>query len=400
MACFFNPDILFAATYYDGAMLSPERLALEILLDGEKEGDHAQALNYVRAVGVRGNSILLKDEISGEEFSVEPEIVINAGGPWIDIINQEIIGESNYIGGTKGSHLIVNHPELRNAIGEHEIFFEYLDGRIVLIFPYLQDKVMIGTTDLRIDNPDEALCTEEEINYILGMVPQIFPSLTVTREQIVFQFSGVRPLPPAKGTTGLISRDHSIEVLEKSPRQPWPILNLVGGKWTSYRALSEQVTDQVLVHLDQSRRVSTVRLPIGGSKDFPDGDENFKTWITDLAESSGIPSARIGQLFSRYGTRAKQLTDYLSLTPDSPLEYLPTYSRGEIQFLVEREMITHLDDFLLRRSKIAWTDQASIDSITELAGIIGELLGWDPAVQQEEINRAISILQGRHGVKL
>ncbi|MGB2964683.1 MAG: glycerol-3-phosphate dehydrogenase/oxidase [Anaerolineales bacterium] len=396
----FNPDILFAATYYDGAMLSPERLALEILLDGEKEGDHAQALNYVRAVGVRGNSILLKDEISGEEFSVEPEIVINAGGPWIDIINQEIIGESNYIGGTKGSHLIVNHPELRNAIGEHEIFFEYLDGRIVLIFPYLQDKVMIGTTDLRIDNPDEALCTEEEINYILGMVPQIFPSLTVTREQIVFQFSGVRPLPPAKGTTGLISRDHSIEVLEKSPRQPWPILNLVGGKWTSYRALSEQVTDQVLVHLDQSRRVSTVRLPIGGSKDFPDGDENLKTWITDLAESSGIPSARIGQLFSRYGTRAKQLTDYLSLTPDSPLEYLPTYSRGEIQFLVEREMITHLDDFLLRRSKIAWTDQASIDSITELAGIIGELLGWDPAVQQEEINRAISILQGRHGVKL
>lgn len=396
----FNPKVRFAATYYDGAMVSPERLALEILLDGEKEGDHAQALNYISAVGVRGNSILLKDEISGEEFSVEPEIVVNAGGPWIDFINREISRESNYIGGTKGSHLIVNHPELRKAIGDHEIFFEYLDGRIVLIFPYLQDMVMIGTTDLRIDDPNQAVCTEEEIEYILGMVPHIFPSLTVTREQIVFQFSGVRPLPPAKGRTGQISRDHSLEVLEKSPRQPWPILSLVGGKWTSYRALSEQVTDRVLEYLNQSRLSNTSQLAIGGGKDFPQGKEDQLAWIMGLEKSSGIPQERIKQLFSRYGTRSKQIASYLSGKPDAPLKNLPIYSRGEIQYLVEQEMVAHLDDFLLRRSKLAWTDQASFASITELAGVIGKVLGWDPAAQQQEINRAISILQKQHGVKL
>jgi glycerol-3-phosphate dehydrogenase len=395
-----NQDIRFAATYYDGGMYSPERLAIEILMDGEAEGDHARVLNYIRPVGSEGNEVLLRDEISGEEYSVIPDIIINAGGPWIDFINNEINGKSNFIGGTKGSHLIVKHPELREAIDGHEIFFEYLDGRIVLIFPYLQDHVMIGTTDIRIDNPDQAVCTETEIEYILGMVPQIFPSLKVTREQIVFQFSGVRPLPVAKGSTGQISRDHSIEVLEKSPQTPWPILNLVGGKWTSYRALSEQVTDQVLDRLNQARQASTSKLPIGGGKDYPADADKQQTWLKNIAKKSGVPLGRIEQLFARYGTRTTEIADFLAKNPDSSLKHLPGYSQGEITYLVEQEMVTHLDDFLIRRSKLAWINQVSIDSITELAGIIGEELNWDDTKKQQEINRTCEILEKRHGVVL
>ncbi len=395
-----NQDIRFAATYYDGGMYSPERLAIEILLDGEAEGDHARALNYIRPVRSEGNEVLLRDEISGEEYSVIPDIIINAGGPWIDFINNEINGKSNFIGGTKGSHLIVKHPELREAIDGHEIFFEYLDGRIVLIFPYLQDHVMIGTTDIRIDNPDQAVCTETEIEYILGMVPQIFPSLKVTREQIVFQFSGVRPLPVTKGSTGQISRDHSIEVLEKSPQAPWPILNLVGGKWTSYRALSEQVADQVLDRLNQARQASTSRLPIGGGKDYPADAYKQQTWLKNIAKKSGVPLGRIKQLFARYGTRTTEIADFLAKNPDSSLKHLPGYSQGEITYLVEQEMVTHLDDFLIRRSKLAWINQVSIDSITELAGIVGEELNWDDTKKQQEINRTCEILEKRHGVVL
>ncbi len=395
-----NPDIRFAATYYDGGMYSPERLAIEILLDGEAEGDHARALNYIRPVKSEGNEVLLRDEISGEEYSVIPDIIINAGGPWIDFINNEINGKSNFIGGTKGSHLIVKYPELREAIGDHEIFFEYLDGRIVLIFPYLQDHVMIGSTDIRIDDPDQAVCSEEEIDYILDMVPQIFPSLKVTREQIVFQFSGVRPLPVAKGSTGQISRDHSIEVLEKSPQAPWPILNLVGGKWTSYRAFSELVTDQVLDRLNQARQASTSRLPIGGGKDYPADADKQQTWLKNIAKKSGVHLGRIEQLFARYGTRATEIAEFLAKNPDSSLKHLPGYSQGEITYLVEQEMVTHLDDFLIRRSKLAWINQVSIDSITELAGIIGEILDWTVEVQQGEIERALRILRERHAVKI
>ena len=396
----FNQDIRFAATYYDGGMYSPERLAMEILLDGEGEGDHARALNYLRPVGSEENKVLLRDEISGEEFFVIPEIIINAGGPWIDYINDEINSRSNFIGGTKGSHLIVKHPELREAIGGHEIFFEYLDGRIVLIFPYLQDHVMIGSTDIRIDNPDHAVCTEEEIEYIIGMVPQIFPSLKVTREQIVFQFSGVRPLPPAKGNTGQISRDHSIEVLEKSPQAAWPILNLVGGKWTSYRALSEQVTDQVLSRLNQVRQVSTSRLPIGGGKDYPADRNKQQIWLKLIEKKSGVPLDRLEQLFTRYGTRTAEIAGFLSKKSDPPLKHLSGYTRGEITYLVEQEMVTHLDDFLIRRTKLAWMGHLSKDLLIETAGVISEELNWSDTNKDQEINRTCEILGKRHGVFL
>ncbi|MCJ7715702.1 MAG: glycerol-3-phosphate dehydrogenase/oxidase, partial [Anaerolineales bacterium] len=333
-----NPAIRFAATYFDGAMESPERLALDILLDGEAEGDHARAVNYVRAVRSEGNEIILRDEITGDEYPVIPEIVINAGGPWIDFINEDLNNKSNLIGGTKGSHLVIDHPELRNAIGGHEIFFEYVDGRIVLIFPYLENHVMIGSTDIRIDDPDNAVCTEEEIEYILGMVPQIFPSLNVTRDQIVFQFSGVRPLPTAKGSTGQISRDHSIDVIEKSSRTPWPILNLVGGKWTSYRALSEQVTDLVLSQLDRSRKASTACLKIGGGTSYPASEKDQQSWIRELAETNDITPEHAQTLFERYGTRASGIAAFISETGDTPLKHLDGYSKGEVRFLVEKEM--------------------------------------------------------------
>ena len=394
-----NPEILFAATYYDGAMLSPERLALEILLDGENEGDHARALNYLSAAGSAGNMVLLKDELTGEEISIEPEIIINAGGPWIDFINQDIGVKTGYIGGTKGSHLIVNHPELREAIGNHEIFFEYLDGRIVLIFPYLDEQVMIGSTDIRIDDPDQADCTEDEIDYILGMVPQIFPGLDVSREQIIFRFSGVRPLPVAKGSTGQISRDHSIEVLEKDKFNPWPILNLVGGKWTSYRAFSEQVTDRVLELIDGTRLEYTSRLPIGGGIGYPESEDDRQNWINRLADECGLDQDRVSQLFSRYGTRAKDLAGFISTNNDTLLKYLD-YSRSEIHFLIEHELIAHLDDFLLRRTKLAWTGQVSREIIAELAKVMGDILGWSKKDQELEVNRCLEMLNKRHGMNI
>ncbi len=398
----FNPELLFAATYYDGGMYSPERLALDILMDGIKEGGqgHARAVNYLSAAGVKGDQVLLKDEITGELIAVQPKIVINAGGPWIDIINQDIAIQSKFIGGTKGSHLVVNHPELQKAIGGHEIFFEYFDGRIVLIYPYLEDHVMIGSTDLRIDDPDQAICTDDEIDYILDMVPQIFPDINVTREQIVFQFSGVRPLPVAKGSTGQISRDHSIEVLEKNNQFPWPVLNLVGGKWTSYRAFSEQVTDQVLDRLDRSRKASTAHLKIGGGTSYPVSEKDQQAWVCELAETNTITPERAQTLFERYGTQASEIAAFISGSGDKPLKYLDGYSAGEIRFLAEKEMVTRLDDLLLRRTKTAWVGQVSEESLDELAAIVGDSLGWTKNRQHQEKERTLALLRDKHAVKI
>ena len=396
----FNPNLLFTATYYDGGMHSPERLALEILMDGEAEGDHARAVNYLSAVGSEGEKVLLKDETTGEIIPVQPQIVINAGGPWIDFINQDISSQSNYIGGTKGSHLIINHPDLRKAIGGHEIFFEYVDGRIVLIFPYLDDHVMIGTTDLRIDDPDQAICTDGEIDYILGMVPQIFPDLSVTREQIVFQFSGVRPLPTAKGSTGQISRDHSIETHEKNDQNPWPVLNLIGGKWTSYRAFSELAADKVLDRLGKSRKASTAQLKIGGGKSYPETDTSQQTWIQEFAKENKISPERANTLFNRYGTRAAEVASYISAAGDSPLKHLEGYSLGEIKFLIENEMVTRLDDLLLRRTKTAWVGKVSEKSLVELSAIIGGNLELTTEQQIQEKERTLALLREQHAVRI
>ena len=394
-----NPDLRFAATYYDGGMYSPERLALEILQDGLAEGDHARALNYVSAVRSEGESVILRDEISGEEFSIQPQVVINAGGPWIDFVNRRIDGETGFIGGTKGAHLIVDHPELRRALGDHEFFFEYIDGRIVLIFPYLE-KVLIGTTDIRVEDPDQIEVTDEEIDYILGMVPHVFPGMNVSREDIVFTFTGVRPLPQAEGATGQVSRDHSIKEIPPGPEAPWPILSLVGGKWTSYRAFSEQVTDRTLALLGEERRASTASLPIGGGQDYPLDEDGKQHLVKKLAGSYGLSEERARTLFERYGTRADAVAAALQQPGDQPLAHLPSYSREEVAFLVREEMVTRLDDFLLRRSLAAWTGRTTRPLLEELAGLIGEALGWPEDRRRVEINRAVELFRRDHGVAL
>ncbi|MDO9348413.1 MAG: FAD-dependent oxidoreductase, partial [Anaerolineales bacterium] len=137
-----NPQIRYTATYYDGLILSPERLALELLLDAEAEGLHARALNYVSLVGVNGDTVTLRDEVNLQTFNLQPKLIVNAAGPWIDAANRTLGLPTRYIGPTKGSHIVLDNPELRVAIGNHEFFFENKDGRIVLIFP-LFDKVMI-----------------------------------------------------------------------------------------------------------------------------------------------------------------------------------------------------------------------------------------------------------------
>ena len=180
---------------------TPNGLAVELLLDAEAENPNAHALNYVSMVGGSEDTIILRDELTDETYEVHPKLVINAAGPWIDFANNKLGLSTRFIGGTKGSHIVVDHPELRAAIGENEFFFENKDGRIVLIFP-LYDRVLIGTSDIPIENPDEARCTDEEVDYFLGLTRRVFPNFKLTRDQIVFRFRvSVRCRAPARKTS-------------------------------------------------------------------------------------------------------------------------------------------------------------------------------------------------------
>ena len=396
-----NPAIVNTATYYDGAILKPERLAVEMVLDAESYNPNAHALNYLTMVGGTEDTIILRDELTDESFDVHPQLVINAAGSWIDFTNRKLGLSTRFIGGTKGSHIVLKHDELRKEIGEHEIFFENDDGRIVLIYP-LFERVLVGTTDISIENPDEARCTDDEVDYFLGMIKRVFPKIKLSRSDIVFRFSGVRPLPHSSAkTTAQVSRDHNIEVVSGDwTNLAYPVYSLVGGKWTSFRAFSEQVTNKVLAYLKLPRKRDTRALPIGGGRGFPSDPTELKRQIESLSAWTGVTRERLKVLFERYGSRAESIATYLNGGTDFYLKTLPDYSRREITFLIQHEKMFHLDDFLLRRSMLAMLGYVNREMIDDLANVFSNMLGWDAEQRAAEVARTLFILEDRHGVLL
>ena len=328
-----NPDIVNTAVYYDGAILNPERLGIELILDAEAENPNARALNYLSMVGGAEDTIILRDELTDETYDVRPKLVINAAGAWIDSSNKKLGLSTNFIGGSKGSHIVVDHPELRAAIGDHEFFFENEDGRIVLIYP-LFDKVLIGTSDIPIENPEEARCTDDEVDYFLRMTKRVFPDLDLTRQRIVFRYSGVRPLPRSTAkTVSQISRDHSIEVLSGDwTNLTFPVYSLVGGKWTSFRAFGEQAADKALAHLGLKRKRDTRSLPIGGGRGYERDVQEPNRQMGSLFAWTGVSQERLIHLFERYGTRAEAIATYINGGTDFTLKSLSDYSFREIAY--------------------------------------------------------------------
>jgi glycerol-3-phosphate dehydrogenase len=391
-----NPQVIFTGTYYDGAMPSPERIGIELIQDAVNENDQAIPLNYVAMVSASGKSIELRDEVSGECFKLKPKLLVNAAGPWIDLVNGTMGKQTNYIIGTKGSHLILDHPELREAVGENEFFFENKDGRIVLIFP-LYDKVMIGTSDIRVEDPDGVAITEEEVDYFIDMVKRVFPDIPLTQSHIVYTFSGVRPLKYSKGNSpGQISRDHKVQVNEPGDLLDIPVLSLVGGKWTSFRAFSENVTNLVLDRLNVERKLSTASLQIGGSKGYPTNSEEKEGYLRKLLESHQIEPTRLEQLFGVYGTKTGELLQKYNSQLSETLETIPELSMGEIKYIMLEEDVQHLDDLLLRRTMLGKLGKITPDSIREITQICAIVMEWSSQKVEQEIDRITHLLRHKH----
>ena len=383
-----NPDIICTATYYDAKITYPERLCLELVMDAEAACPQARALNYVRVESAAGGAVVLRDEISGETCEVRPRIVVNATGPWIDFTNRGLKRESRFIGGTKGSHIVLDHPELVAATGDEMIYFVNGDGRIC-IFYVVEGKIIAGATDIPAEDP-ESVCDEAEVDYILEAMRLAFPTIHVDRSHVVFRFCGVRPLPRSGALTpGQISRDHSYPVLPPGNGVDFPVYSLVGGKWTTFRALAEQVSDELLRVLGRSRIRGTANVPIGGGKDYP-----------GTQEAAGLSPERLAALLERYGSGAGKVAAYLQASQDAPLAFHAGYSRREIEYIARNERVVHLDDLILRRTMMALLGLVTMQLLEELAAILSPVLQWSRQDAAAEIERTARILEKVHGVKL
>lgn len=392
-----NPGVKYTATYYDASMHDPERLALDVLHDGLSQGPHARAANYLEAVGVSSDGVTVRDTRTGEEFAIKSDVVINTSGPWTDKTNAALGAQTRFMGGTKGSHIVLDHPELYRATAGRELFFEHEDGRIVLIYP-LKGRVMVGTTDLEHDMDQPIRCTSEEIDYFFDLVKHVYPSIEIDRSQIVFRFSGVRPLPRHDDEApGFVSRDYRVERSELAQIPGTTLLSLVGGKWTTFRALSEHLANDVLQILGRKRVRSTERVAIGGGYEYPTTPEARAAWIA--SHRGALSEARADTLLERYGTRAARIIEELG-DDDRPMVSLPAYSTGEIRWLARHELVVRLDDLFLRRTSIAFVGSMTAEALTELAGIVGDVLGWSTQTRTAEIEHARWILSDAHGVGL
>jgi glycerol-3-phosphate dehydrogenase len=343
-------DIVCTATYWDAWISQPERLCVEMALEACAEHPGCVALNYVEAQKLGADTVALTDKLTGETFTLRPKTVVNATGAWVDFANKAMGIASRLMGGTKGSHLVIDNAGLYRALGDRMIYYEHTDGRICITFRFM-DKVIMGSTDIRIQDPDDAACDDAEIAYMMATLHGVFPHIEVKRTDIVHIFCGVRPLMASgEGYTSKVSRSHFLAEHAPDAARVFPVYSMVGGKLTTFRAFAEMAADRVLKQLGKPRAVSTA------DRAYPDR-----------------PPIATGE----------------------PLRTLPGYTVDEIRAIAQGELIAHLSDLVRRRSVITLLGQTTEAAATELAAIVGDILGWDDATRQSEIRLALNEAQGR-----
>ncbi len=431
-----NREVKYTATYWDASLHDPERLALDVLDDaiaagnagraaGSAGGERrhatsgaaadtspdgtsvdrddrspstARAWNYVEAAGVQDGTVVLIDRESGDRVPFTAAVVVNASGPWTDLTNDSLGQPTAYMGGTKGSHIVLDHPRLLEAVAGRELFFEHRDGRIVLIYP-LKGRVLVGTTDLEHDMRDPARCTEEEVDYFFDLIGHVFPDIPVGREDIVYRFAGVRPLPGHGDLApGFVSRDFRVEslpLIADDGAQRATLISLVGGKWTTFRAVAESVTNRVLEALAVPRTTSTRGVTIGGGRGYPTTERRRQAWIR--AHAHGIDHIRVGRLLERYGTKAAAVIASIARDEaDAPLPSLPAYSSAELRHLAVAERVVHLEDLVLRRTSMAFLGEASESAVRDVALAVAGSLRWDAERVEAEVIRALAAVRSAY----
>lgn len=365
------PTVTGAGLYYEGHITHAERLGLELVLDAEAANPNARVHSHVEVLGAKAGVISWRDA-TGRTSSARAHVVINAGGAWIDAVNARLGIDSRLMGGSRGSHLVVENPALMRALGGRMVYFGTPDGRVNLLYPFA-GHVLIGSTDIAQNDPDSASCSAEERDYLCKAVETVFPAIPVKPDQIRHSFSGVRPLPRAEGDVGAVTRDHSIATLSL-PDTTVPVHCLIGGKWTTFRAFSELATDRALADLGLARKVSTAGLAIGGGRDFPRDPEGRAALAKSLARRGGLSLARAEGLLSRYGTWAVAYVDTLQGRGETMLTSLSDFAREEIRHIATTEHVGGIEDILHRRTLIGMTGRDTPAVRAEIAALLDQRL--------------------------
>lgn len=362
-----------AAVYYDAQVEFAERLVVENALAAREHG--ATILTYCRV-----DRLIVEDnEVRGVEFTdliaggadrAYASTTINVAGPWVDQL-LKVTSQDRLLGGTKGSHLIIDRFACAPATGLYVEAVE--DGRPFFILPW-NDKYLIGTTDSAYDGDlDRVEASEEEIDYLLRETNRVLPDAKLTRQAVLYTYAGIRPLPfVSKRSMPSITRRHFIHHHGVALKN---LLSIVGGKLTTYRNLSEQVVNTLLGMISRgSPSCATARLPLPGAD-----SQNFKVFCRDLKKlNDEVDEATLERLLRIYGARA---VDVLKLAQDD-VELKRVFDpetgaiAAEVVFAFRYEMAETLGDCLMRRTMVGLNSTAGLEAVENAAHIAREQLGW------------------------
>lgn len=370
-----------ATVFTDGQVEYAERLCVEVAVAAAGDGAEIRTKARVEEPVLEGNRVVgvrYRDTTDDTMHEVRAPVVLNVAGPWIDRIFRRGAPEQPRLnGGTKGSHLIVDpFPGAPDDVVYYE---SKTDGRLVLVIPWM-GRYMIGTTDLRFDrDPDEARCDLDEMTYLLGEVNALIPGAGLTPEDVLFTYSGVRPLPYAPGVEEWeVPRSH---VLHDHAPDLEGLVTVVGGKLTTYRQLAEDAIDDVFRRLGRpKRRCATAHLPLPGAV----GDlTDVRRFLTDR----GLGERTVDRLLTRYGGRAVDVVTEANADADLlAVVHEPTGAIGaELVFAMRHEFARTLTDVLARRALLAFEPGHSLESLDQVLSVLAPREGWDEARVEAEV---------------
>lgn len=288
--------------------------------------------------------IVVVDQHSGEQQCHYARALVNAAGPWVSRVLGEAVGQPHPkpIRMVKGSHIVV--PRLRAE--EQAYILQNEDGRIVFVIPYEEQFSLIGTTDVDYQgDPAQVSISKEESAYLIQVVNAHFRQ-TISEADVVWSFSGVRPLIDDENSSAQkASRDYSFQ-LDDAPGAP--LLSIYGGKITTYRKLAEAALDSLLRYFPAAGPAWTrdARLPGG---DFTDHAELILRY---RQRYPWLPETQLKRYVRTYGTLTERWLDGCATLADLGEHFGADLYAREVEYLIRHEWAQTAEDVLWRRTKL------------------------------------------------
>jgi glycerol-3-phosphate dehydrogenase len=338
-------DRFVKAYEYSDCWVEDSRLVVLNARDAEARGARILTRTKVVRADRAGDLWRVTLDRDGMQEVVEARALVNAAGPWVADVVQGVIRQNSResVRLVRGSHIVVP----RVAAHDKCYFFQGSDGRIIFAIPYETDFTLIGTTDNEHHgDPRAAVCTPEERDYLLAFANQYFKT-PLTAEDVVWTYSGVRPLydDGAKSATAA-TRDYVLSIDDAGP----VLLNVFGGKITTYRKLAEDTLDKLAPWFLGTPGHWTAGVPLPGG-DFP--VDGVGTLIADLRAARPFLSKRWAKRLVRaYGTEAGAVVDGAATPADLGRDFGATLTEAELRWLIRHEYARSAEDVVWRRSKL------------------------------------------------